>query len=153
MNYIEVEFELEPFQPWSDVLSAELGEIGFESFLEEDGKLKAYVEIDTFNETSLKQVDSFSNENVVIKYQFKELEQQNWNQQWEENFSPVYVDDEICVRATFHKPEPHYKYEIVIDPKMSFGTGHHSTTHLILSSMREIDFKNKSVLDLSLIHI
>ncbi|MGB0390854.1 MAG: 50S ribosomal protein L11 methyltransferase [Salibacteraceae bacterium] len=148
MNYIEVEFSITPFEPWSDVLSAELGEIGFESFLEEDGKLKAYVEIDTFDESKLKKVDSFSNENVSISYEFKELEQQNWNQQWEQNFSPVFVDDEICVRATFHEPAPEFKYQIVIDPKMSFGTGHHSTTHLVLSAMREIDFENKSVLDM-----
>lgn len=148
MNYIEVEFQIEPFEPWSDILSAELGEIGFESFLEEDGKLKAYVEKDVFEEEDLRKVDCFLNEKIKIEFTFKELEQENWNQQWESNFNPVYVDNEICVRATFHPAEPKFKYEIVIDPKMSFGTGHHSTTHLILSSMRSIDFKDKSVLDM-----
>jgi ribosomal protein L11 methyltransferase len=148
MNYIEVKFEIKPFEPWSDVLSAELGEIGFESFLEEEQVLKAYVEKDVFNEDLLKKVDSLNNSNIEITYSYKELAQENWNKQWESNFSPVYVDNEICVRATFHPVEPSYKYEIVIDPKMSFGTGHHSTTHLILSSMRGIDFQGKSVLDM-----
>ena len=148
MNYIEVKFEIKPFEIWSDLLSAELGEIGFESFLEEDGLLKAYVEIDTFSEEKLKNIDTLNNDAVKVSYSFKELEQQNWNQQWESNFSPVYVDDKICVRATFHPAEPQYIHEIVIDPKMSFGTGHHSTTHLILSSMLSIDFEGKSVLDM-----
>lgn len=148
MSYIEVSFEIEPFEPWSDVLSAELGEVGFESFIEEDGKLKAYITEELYDESVMKGVDSFHTEGVQITYDTKELEQQNWNQQWESNFNPVFVDDEICVRATFHESAPDYKYEIVIDPKMSFGTGHHSTTHLILSSMRSIDFEGKSVLDM-----
>jgi len=148
MRYIEVKFSVSPFQPWADLLSAELGEIGFESFVEEGNHLLAYVEEDFFNEESIKAVDTLNNESVQVSFEFKYLEQKNWNKEWESNFEPVYVDDEVCVRATFHKPEPKYKYEIVIDPKMSFGTGHHATTHLILSAMRSIDFKDKSVLDM-----
>ncbi len=148
MNYIEVSFELDPFEPWSDVISAELGEIGFESFLEEDGRLKTYVPIELYDENLLKSCATLHSELVKVFYQVREVEQQNWNKEWESNFSPVYVDNEICVRATFHKPEPEFAYEIIIDPKMSFGTGHHSTTHLMLSSMRAIDFKGKSVLDM-----
>ncbi|MFT5878409.1 MAG: ribosomal protein L11 methyltransferase, partial [Dokdonia sp.] len=93
MNYIEVKFEIKPFEPWSDVLSAELGEIGFESFLEEEQVLKAYVEKDVFNEDLLKKVDSLNNSNIEITYSYKELAQENWNKQWESNFSPVYVDN------------------------------------------------------------
>jgi ribosomal protein L11 methyltransferase len=148
MNYIEVKFSIAPYAPWADLLSAELGEIGFESFVEEDGHLLAYVEKDQFDEQSILKVETLNEETVNISFEFKELEQENWNKQWESNFEPVYVDNEICVRATFHAKDPQYKYDIVIDPKMSFGTGHHATTHLMLSSMREIDFTDKSVLDM-----
>tara|TARA_R110002050_G_scaffold141251_2_gene266360 strand:+ start:64458 stop:65291 length:834 start_codon:yes stop_codon:yes gene_type:complete len=148
MNYFEVKFSINPFHPWSDLLSAELGEIGFESFVEEEEHLLAYVEADLYDESAIRAVDTLNNEDVLVSFESKELAQQNWNKEWESNFEPVYVDDEICVRATFHQPEPNYKYEIVIDPKMSFGTGHHATTHLILSAMRNIDFNEKSVLDM-----
>lgn len=148
MNYVEVKFSISPYDPWADLLSAELGEIGFESFVEEDGNLLAYVEKDSFDEKAIFKLDTFLNEDVVISYQWKEVEQENWNAAWESNFNPVYVDNEICVRATFHDSEPKYKYEIIIDPKMSFGTGHHQTTHLVLSSMRNMDFEGKSVLDM-----
>ena len=148
MSYIEVKFTLSPFDPWSDLLSADLGEIGFESFVVEEEHLLAYVEKDIFKEEAIKEVDTLNNADVLVSYEYKELEQQNWNKEWESNFRPVFVDDEICVRATFHEAMPQYKYEIVIDPKMSFGTGHHATTHLILSAMRSIDFKGKSVLDM-----
>lgn len=148
MQYTEVKFSIEPYEPWADVLSAELGEIGFESFIEEDGFLLAYIDESLFSEDALKNVDTMKMDDVEVSYSTKVLEQQNWNKEWESNFDPVYVDDQICVRATFHQPEPQYPYEIIIDPKMSFGTGHHATTHLMLSQMQSVDFKGKSVLDM-----
>lgn len=149
MNYIEVSFEISPFQPWADVLASELGEIGFESFVEQEpNTLLAYVPQDMFNDQALKQVDTLKMEEVQVKFTWKELVQQNWNKEWESNFDPVFVDDEICVRATFHDNQANFKYQIVIDPKMSFGTGHHATTHLMLSSMCAIDFEGKHVLDM-----
>ncbi|UTW65939.1 50S ribosomal protein L11 methyltransferase [bacterium SCSIO 12643] len=148
MQYTEVKFSIEPYEPWADVLSAELGEIGFESFIEEDGFLLAYVDESLFSEDALKNVDTMKMDDVEVSYSTKVLEQQNWNKEWESNFDPVYVDDQICVRATFHQPEPQYPYEIIIDPKMSFGTGHHATTHLMLSQMQSVDFKGESVLDM-----
>ena len=148
MNYIEVKFSVSPYDPWADLLSAELGEIGFESFVEDNGHLLAYVADDIFDEIKMKTVETLNSEDVLVSYSFKELEQENWNEKWESNFQPVIVDNEVCVRATFHNPYPECKYDIVIDPKMSFGTGHHATTHLVLSAMREIEFKGKSVLDM-----
>ncbi len=148
MNYIEVKFEISPYEPWADLLAAELGEISFESFVEENNKLLAYVGKDFFDENQMRKCETLLNPKIQISYTFKELEQENWNEKWESNFQPVIVDDEVCVRATFHEPHPQCKYEIIIDPKMSFGTGHHATTHLVLSSMRHIDFKGKSVLDM-----
>ena len=148
MKYIEVKLNIVPFSPWSDLISDELGQIGFESFMEEDGLLLAYCEEDIFSEDALKTVDTINNPEVKVSYEYKKLAQENWNKEWESNFQPVFVDNEICVRATFHEKDDSYKYDIVIDPKMSFGTGHHATTHLILSEMRNIDFKGKSVLDM-----
>lgn len=148
MNYIEVKFTISPYDPWADLLSADLGELGFESFIENNGHLLAYIEKDQFNESAIAQTETYENDDVLISFEWKELEHENWNKQWESNFSPVFVDDEICVRATFHETQPSYKYEIIIDPKMSFGTGHHATTHLVLSSMCDIDFQGKSVLDM-----
>jgi ribosomal protein L11 methyltransferase len=148
MQYLEVKFSIKPYEPWGDVLSAELGEIGFESFIEEDGQLLAYVDNDTFSEEALVKVDTLNNSDVEISYSKKLMEQKNWNKEWESNFEPVYVDDKICVRATFHKSEPQYPFEIIIEPKMSFGTGHHATTHLMLASMMKEQFEGKSVLDM-----
>lgn len=149
MHYIEVKFTLEPFSPWSDLLSAELGEIGYESFVEEEpNTLLAYVEEEVFDEKALKNVDTLNTDLVSVSYDSKLVKQENWNAQWESNFEPVYVGDQICVRATFHEDEPNYPYQIVIDPKMSFGTGHHATTHLMLEGMLGLDFKDKTVIDM-----
>jgi len=148
MQYTEVKFSIQPYEPWADVLSSELGEIGFESFIEEDGFLLAYIDESVYSEEAIKNVETLNTEGVTVSYSTKVLEQQNWNKEWESNFDPVYVDDQICVRATFHQPKPQYPYEIIIDPKMSFGTGHHATTHLMLSQMQVVDFKGKSVLDM-----
>jgi ribosomal protein L11 methyltransferase len=148
MNYIEVAFSISPFEPWADILASELGDVGFDSFVEENGVLLGYIPENVFDEAAMKTVESFDNDLVKIDYTFREMEQENWNQKWESNFEPVFVDDEICVRATFHPDFPEYPYQIIIDPKMSFGTGHHSTTHLMLSTMKSMDFENKSVLDM-----
>ena len=148
MEYIEVDFKLNELDPWRDLLAAELGDIGFESFVETEGGLTGYVASNLFDEDQLKSIDSFSNEQLKIQYSVKTIEDQNWNEEWEKNFDPIIVQNKCVVRATFHQMEQSFDYDIVIDPKMSFGTGHHSTTFLILERLMTFDTKDLRVLDM-----
>ena len=99
------------------------------------------------NEENFKTLEIFNNENVKISYTFQEMPNINWNEEWEKNFSPINVEDKVLIRAEFHEPNPAME-EIIIQPKMSFGTGHHPTTHLMIQQMLEMDFKDKKVLDM-----
>ncbi len=145
--YLEYTFKVNPLQPASDVLIAELGEIGFESFVETKEGIQAYILKDEWSEERLSEVQVFDFPNVKIEYTSKEIPQENWNATWEENFTPILVDDTCVVRAPFHE-NPKVKYDIVIEPKMSFGTGHHETTYMMLKHILEHDFAQKSVLDM-----
>ncbi|MGW9687057.1 50S ribosomal protein L11 methyltransferase [Flagellimonas sp. 2504JD1-5] len=147
MTYIEYNFDISPPQPTTDILIAELGELGFESFVETDSGLLAYVIKTEWNEAILGDLYIFQNPNIQISWTQKEIEQQNWNAEWEKNFHPITVDDKCMVRAPFHDKKE-VEYDIVIEPKMSFGTGHHETTHMMLQHILDTDFKNKSVLDM-----
>jgi|26BtaG_2_1085354.scaffolds.fasta_scaffold00019_89 ribosomal protein L11 methyltransferase len=145
--YIEYIFKVEPFQPGTEILIAELGYAGFESFVETEDGVTAYIQKDEWRETVLEEIDILKSEEFKIEYTFSEIEQINWNSEWEKNFSPIEVDDKCTVRAPFH-PERNFKYEIVIEPKMSFGTGHHETTFMMLQYILENDFEGKTVLDM-----
>ena len=145
--YIEYAFIVAPVQPTSDILIAELGEIGFESFVENENGVLAYIQKTDWQEARINEVEILKNENFKIEYTVKEIEQENWNATWEENFKPIQVDDACVVRAPFHDT-PAVNYDIVIEPKMSFGTGHHETTFMMLKHILENDFKGKSVLDM-----
>lgn len=143
MQYLEFEISCSP--ELGEILMAELSEIGFDSFLQEDTFIKAYVE------TSLYNHEEFSSllDNYGVKGAVKtELENKNWNELWEKNYKPLVVADKCYVRAAFHPPKPQYPYEIIIQPKMSFGTGHHSTTAQIMELMLLNDFREKDVLDM-----
>lgn len=122
-----------------DILLASLQDAGFDAFEEKADELLA------FNEQDLSEV---LNKNIP-DYQFQKeiLEQKNWNEEWEKNFLPVQVENFVQIRADFHKSLPDFQHEIIINPKMSFGTGHHATTYLMLQQMQQLGFKNKSVLD------
>ena len=146
-NYLEFDFKIEPLQPWGDILMAELIEIGFDSFTEEIHGILGYVQSDLFKEEDLKSLPLFQNENVKIEYSYKEMPNINWNEEWEKNFSPINIDDKVLIRAEFHD-SVEGMHEIVIQPKMSFGTGHHPTTHLMVQQMMDIDFAGKKVLDM-----
>lgn len=145
--YIEYRFTVKPQQPASDILIAELGEAGFESFVEEEEFMLAYIQKTDWSEHILTDVEILKNPTYSIDYKIKEIQQENWNATWERNFQPILVDKICLVRAPFHEKQE-VLYDIVIEPKMSFGTGHHETTHMMLQHILDIDFKGKSVLDM-----
>ncbi len=135
----------------SEILVAELSEINFDSFMQDDhstdpdkNKLSAYIKEENFNQG---QLDAIIKKYNVSYSQFL-IADKNWNEKWESEFDPVIINYYVAIRAAFHKPVSTVKHEIIITPKMSFGTGHHATTWLILQTMQELDFKNKSVLDI-----
>lgn len=145
--YLEFNFKIKPLQPWNEILMAELIEIGFDSFTEEYDGILGYIQKDIFNEEDLKNIYLLQNEEVEISYTYEEMPNINWNEEWEKNFSPINVEDKVLIRAEFHEANPQM-HEIVIQPKMSFGTGHHPTTHLMIQQMLDMDLENKKVLDM-----
>jgi ribosomal protein L11 methyltransferase len=140
----------EMFEIVSDVLAAEMGEIGFDSFMYVDGELSGFVPEDLFDpELVKKKLEEFPLDGVRISFIPIMTEELNWNEEWERNyFRPVVIGSDCIVHATFHNVDPGYRYDIIVDPKMSFGTGNHETTHLMLYRMIEMDLSAKSVLDM-----
>ena len=145
--YIEYIFKVSPLQPGTEILIAELGYAGFESFVETEEGVTAYIQKDEWNEHILEDINILDSEEFIIQHTFSEIEQINWNEEWEKNFDSIEVDGKCTVRAPFH-PNRNFEYEIVIEPKMSFGTGHHETTFMMLQFILENDFEGKSVLDM-----
>jgi len=141
-NYIQIQFQNITTEQ-SEMLIAELAQQNFEGFEEEETSLKAFIPEKDFDETVLNEIASQHN----LSFQKSIIEETNWNQVWESNFEPVIVDDFVSVRAEFHAQEKNAEHEIIITPKMSFGTGHHATTYMMIQQMRGIDFKNKKVFD------
>jgi ribosomal protein L11 methyltransferase len=149
LNYYELLFTTlvaEDYQ--QDLLINALGEIGFDTFEEIDFGFKAYIPSAEFNKDKLDETLSFYKDMFSFSYEITLIPQKNWNEVWESNFEPIEISNKIFVRATFHQPKPEFPYEIIIDPKMAFGTGHHQTTSMMLELMLENDFKNKKVLDM-----
>lgn len=145
--YLEFNFKINPVQPWSEILMAELIEIGFDSFTEEHDGILAYIPEELYQEENLKNVSLMSNPEVEIAFSFSQMPNINWNEEWEKNFSPINVENKVLIRAEFHEEQPDL-HQIIIQPKMSFGTGHHPTTHLMIQQMLDIDFTGKKVLDM-----
>ncbi|PZU87636.1 MAG: 50S ribosomal protein L11 methyltransferase [Chryseobacterium sp.] len=145
--YLEFNFKIKPLQPWNEILMAELIEIGFDSFTEEYDGILGYIQKDLFKEEELKNIYLLQNNEVEISYTYEEMPNINWNEEWEKNFSPINVEDKVLIRAEFHESNPNM-HEIVIQPKMSFGTGHHPTTHLMIQQMLDMDLEDKKVLDM-----
>ncbi|KOY85427.1 50S ribosomal protein L11 methyltransferase [bacterium 336/3] len=126
-----------------ELLIAELADLGFESFVENENALQAYIASDIFDDQSVKELQN----QYEFTYTYQHLQKVNWNEEWEKNYQPVEIIDKVRIRAVFHEPNPNFTYEILITPKMSFGTGHHETTSLMVEHQLGISHQNKTVLD------
>lgn len=147
-NYVELTVTVEPKEQGSDVLIAQLSELNYESFVENENGFCAYIQEENFDESLLEQTFSELNEFFKIDYSIKVIPQQNWNKEWESSFQPIEVEGKCYIRAPFHDPKPGFKYDVIIEPKMSFGTGHHNTTQLMIGKLMLLNVKNKSLLDM-----
>lgn len=145
--YIAYHFRVKPLLPGVEILIAELGVLGFESFFETPDGVSAYIQKSQWTPTILNEVHILSSSDFDVSFSKEEIEQINWNAEWESNFNPIVVDQRCVIRAPFHEAFD-LEYEVVIEPKMSFGTGHHETTYMMIQHMLDTDFNNKTVLDM-----
>jgi ribosomal protein L11 methyltransferase len=145
--YIEYNFTVSPKEPGTEILIAELGNAGFESFVENENGVTAYIQKETWRAAILQDIFVLNSDEFSIEYNYNEVAQTNWNAEWEKNFEAIQVGDFVSIRAPFHK-NPNLKYDIVIEPKMSFGTGHHETTHMMVQHLLNLDLENKKTLDM-----
>ena len=145
--YLGYHFTVEPKELGSEILVAELGELAFESFVENAHGVSAYIQKQFWNEGILDDLFLLSNPQFTISYTIEEIDQVNWNEEWEKNFEAIDVDGSCHVRAPFH-PKTDAEYDIIIEPKMSFGTGHHETTHMMIQHLLEIDVTGMKTLDM-----
>ena len=151
MKYLEFTFHTVPCtEVVNDVLSAVLGEAGFESFVEQPGGIAAYIQKDLYDESSLKDaLANFPLPDTQVEYTCQEAEDKDWNEEWEKNFfQPIIIGDRCVIHSTFHHDIPQAEYDIVINPQMAFGTGHHETTSLIIGELLDNDLQGKSLLDM-----
>ena len=149
MDYYELLFTTHPTEDYQeDLLIDELAGIGFDTFEEIESGFKAYIPTTEFNQQDLDEHLKIYREMFSFDYEVNLILQKNWNEVWESNFEPINIKDKVYVRATFHQPKPEFPLEIVIDPKMAFGTGHHETTSMMMDLMLDADFKGKDVLDM-----
>jgi len=145
--FVCYDFNIEPAIPGCEILIAQLSQLGFDSFQEHENGISAYVDSKISSEIDLKDIQILNSEEFKISFEITSVEKQNWNIKWESNFEPIYVDNICCVRAPFH-PKSDYKYDLVIEPKMSFGTGHHETTSMMISFILANEFTNSYVCDI-----
>jgi len=150
MKYHEITLTFSEIFPWKDIFTSLLADLGCESFAdgETEDILLAYISEDNYNEEDIKALFERYHPQANIQYTIQEIEQQNWNAVWESNYEPVMIANQCFIRAPFHPSNPDAEYEIVIEPKMSFGTAHHETTSLMIEFLLEEDLQNKSVLDM-----
>ena len=149
MEYKKVAFSFSQAEEYQkDLLIAELGDVGFDTFEETEMGFDAFIIAAQFNETALTEVLNTLEEGVQYAYVIHDIEPENWNEEWEKNFSPLIIANQCYVRATFHEPQLQFPYEIVIDPKMAFGTGHHQTTTMMMEYILATDVAEKVILDM-----
>ena len=145
--YLAYHFSVDPKEPGSEILIAELGEKPFESFMETENGFSAYIQKDLWTKNILDDIYLLHSTEFTISHTIEEIEQVNWNEEWEKNFEPIDVNGKCHVRAPFH-PKTYAEFDIVIEPKMSFGTGHHETTHMMIQHLLETNVSNLKTLDM-----
>lgn len=145
MDFIQINVHCDP--PFRDILIAEMGELDFETFMDTEVGFEAYIQEEIFSHPALQTLFNRYRKQTRIWYELKKIPKENWNEEWEKNYDPIAVGDQIYVRATFHEAKAEVPYEIIINPQMSFGTGHHETTHQLLALQLDVDHKGKKVLD------
>jgi ribosomal protein L11 methyltransferase len=145
--YLGYHFTVEPKELGSEILIAELGEKPFESFIESDFGIVAYIQKSLWSEDVLEDIYILNSSEFTISYRIEEIDQVNWNEEWEKNFEAIDVDGVCHVRAPFH-PKTNAEFDIIIEPKMSFGTGHHETTHMMIQHLLAIDVTDMKTLDM-----
>jgi ribosomal protein L11 methyltransferase len=150
MDYSEYRLCPIPFEPWNEILVASLSDVGFESFMEDENELLAYISSQNEEVSSINSLLNSFNENkeMTLTWVRKNIEHQNWNALWEADFEPVFVDDRLSIVAPFHGAAARKNHVIEIDPKMSFGTGHHQTTFLMCQQILSLELGDKLVLDM-----
>lgn len=150
MQYIELKLTIQPNEEYIvDLLASFLGEIGFESFEEEVDGMIAYIRKEVFDEDALKHLVANFPYTTDIQYEISNIDQVNWNEEWEKHyFEPIIIGNRCVIHSSFHTNIPKAEFDIVIDPKMSFGTGHHETTSLMIEEILEGELENKSVIDM-----
>ncbi len=148
MNYIEVSVNVKPREQGSDVLIAHLSDLGFESFVESENGFLAYIQEEEYSEDEIKLTFGDYQDIFKIEFTTKVIPKQNWNKEWESNFQPIDVEGKCYIRAPFHEKKTGYLLDIIIEPKMSFGTGHHDTTQLMIRILMLLNVKNQSLLDM-----
>ncbi|UCS94510.1 50S ribosomal protein L11 methyltransferase [Echinicola marina] len=146
MDYLE--FKINCTEEYNEILIAELAEVGFDSFLETDQGIEAYIQEDLFDRAAYDEVIEKYREAAEIIVEEGKMPKVNWNEEWEKHYDPISIGKEVYVRASFHAPLEGVKHDILINPKMSFGTGHHATTYLMLSHQLEIPHEGKSIIDI-----
>ena len=132
---------------FSEILIAEISQAGFDSFLENENGFEAYAEVDRFDQFLVEEIKKKYNQVKPLEFSWDKIEKKNWNEEWERSYEPIIVSDRCVIKAEFHKIEKDYPYAITITPKMSFGTGHHQTTYLMIQAQLELDHKDKMVMD------
>ena len=148
MDYLELTVSLQPREPFADLFIDALGDVGFESFVENEAGFCAYIQQEMYSDGLEKTAWAWTMDGVEVTSSLKVIPRKNWNDEWEKNFEPILVDDAVYIYAPFHPEKPEFEHQILIEPKMSFGTGHHQTTHLMVQFMLEQNFAEKRVLDM-----
>jgi len=148
MDYLEFDFTITPKESGTEILAAVLAEVGFESFVETETGILAYIPESKFSAGVVEKLDIMQNKEFSIQFQYKSIEDKNWNAEWESSYSPVVIAGKCCVRAPFHPKNESCEYDIIIEPKMSFGTAHHETTSLMIEQIMALGLKGKTVLDM-----